>query len=96
LVTGRLHQVSLSFLTDRLDVRRGDGQHLLRSRAVGSSPAAGRCRRADFAEYRAWLEAHGVETGAVRISASLRTARFVYTTDRDQNQIATFYGGAMA
>ncbi len=98
LLSGRLHQVSLSFLTDRLEVRRGGvaanvcfglGQLGLRPLLVG---AAG----ADFAEYRSWLETHGVDTGGVRISASLHTARFVCTTDRDENQIATFYAGAMA
>jgi adenosine kinase len=50
----------------------------------------------DFAEYRAWLEAAGVDTASVRISRQRHTARFVCTTDADQNQIATFYAGAMS
>jgi adenosine kinase len=49
----------------------------------------------DFADYRAWLEAHGVDTGHVRVSDSLHTARFLCTTDADNNQIASFYAGAM-
>ena len=50
---------------------------------------------ADFAEYRDWLEQHGVDTSAVRESAHHHTARFVGTTDLDMNQIASFYPGAM-
>ncbi|MFC8246897.1 carbohydrate kinase family protein [Streptomyces chartreusis] len=98
LISGQLDRVSLSFLADRLDVRRGGvganiafglGRLGLRPILVG---AAG----ADFAEYDDRLRAAGVDTSAVRISEGLHTARFVCTTDADQNQIATFYAGAMA
>ncbi|MFJ7773249.1 carbohydrate kinase family protein [Streptomyces sp. NPDC097107] len=97
LISGQLDRVSLSFLADRLDIRRGGvganiafglGRLGLRPVLVG---AAG----ADFAEYGDSLRAAGVDTSAVRISETLHTARFVCTTDADQNQIATFYAGAM-
>jgi adenosine kinase len=51
---------------------------------------------ADFAEYRDWLEAHGVDTSGVRTSATKHTARFVATNDTVGNQIASFYPGAMS
>ncbi|MEU2761708.1 carbohydrate kinase family protein [Streptomyces sp. NPDC007094] len=98
LLTEQLERVSLSFLADRLEVRRGGvganiafglGRLGLRPLLVG---AAG----ADFADYGQRLRAAGVDTSSVRISESLHTARFVCTTDDDQNQIATFYAGAMA
>ncbi|MFE3369767.1 carbohydrate kinase family protein [Streptomyces sp. NPDC059173] len=98
LLTDQLERVSLSFLADRLEVRRGGvganiafglGRLGLRPLLVG---AAG----ADFADYGQRLRAAGVDTSPVRISESLHTARFVCTTDDDQNQIATFYAGAMA
>ena len=50
----------------------------------------------DFAEYRGWLEGHGVDTAGVTESALHHTARFVGTTDLDMNQIASFYPGAMS
>jgi adenosine kinase len=37
-----------------------------------------------------------VDTAGVRVSELRHTARFVCTTDADQNQIASFYPGAMA
>ncbi|MFD8572198.1 carbohydrate kinase family protein [Streptomyces sp. NPDC059639] len=98
LIKEELEHVSLSFLADRLEVRRGGvaaniafglGQLRLDPILVG---AAG----VDFAEYGTWLRANGVDTSAVRVSETLHTARFVCTTDDDQNQIATFYAGAMA
>ena len=49
----------------------------------------------DFAEYRTWLDAHGVDTSGVLESKKNHTARFVCTTDQDGNQIASFYPGAM-
>jgi adenosine kinase len=51
---------------------------------------------ADFAEYRAWLEDHGVDCSAVLVCDDVHTARFMCTTDNDMRQIASFYTGAMA
>jgi adenosine kinase len=50
----------------------------------------------DFADYRSWLERHGVDCHSVHVSESKHTARFVCTTDEDMAQIATFYAGAMS
>ncbi|WEH42215.1 carbohydrate kinase family protein [Streptomyces sp. NBC_01218] len=98
LVADQLHTVSLSFLVDALDVRRGGvaanicfGMGLL-----GTAPVLVGAAGSDFDEYRAWLDRHGVDTGSVRISEVLHTARFVCTTDADHNQIGSFYTGAMS
>ncbi len=96
-VEGKLDRVSLSFLVDELDVRRGGvaaniafgmGCLGLRPLLVGSVGA-------DFVDYRSWLERHGVDTASVHVSDVRHTARFVCTTDADHNQIASFYPGAM-
>ncbi|MEV5980072.1 carbohydrate kinase family protein [Streptomyces sp. NPDC052114] len=98
LVADQLHTVSLSFLVDALDVRRGGvapnicfgmGQ-------LGGAPILVGAAGQDFDEYRAWLDRHGVDTASVRISETLHTARFVCTTDADHNQIGSFYTGAMS
>jgi adenosine kinase len=98
LIADQLHKVSLSFLVDDLVVRRGGvasniafglGQLGLRPILVGAVGA-------DFADYRSWLERHGVDCASVHISEVAHTARFVCTTDDDLNQIASFYAGAMA
>jgi adenosine kinase len=98
LLPDQLDHLSVSFLVDDLDIRRGGiaanicfGLGLLGLRplligAVGD----------DFDEYGGWLDTHGVDTSGVRVSEGRRTARFVCTTDNDQNQIASFYSGAMS
>jgi adenosine kinase len=50
----------------------------------------------DFGEYRQWLEAAGVDTSPVRQIPGKFCASFFCSTDRDNNQIASFYTGAMA
>lgn len=98
LVAEKLDKVSLSFLVEDLDVRRGGvapniafgmgclGLHPVLVGAVG----------ADFADYESWLQRHGVDTSGVHVSPDHHTARFVCTTDMEQNQIASFYPGAMS
>src|SRR4051794_14273990 len=98
LVVEQLDKISLSFLVDDLEIRRGGvaanmtfglGRLGLRPVLVG---AAGE----DFADYRSWLERHGVNCGHVRISDTRHTARFVCTTDSTGAQFASFYPGAMS
>ncbi|MFI9295781.1 carbohydrate kinase family protein [Streptomyces gardneri] len=98
LLADRLDRVSLSFLADNLEVRRGGvaANIAFGLGVLGLRPALVGAVGADFEPYRVWLKDHGVDTDSVRVSEKLHTARFVCTTDRAQNQIATFYAGAMA
>jgi adenosine kinase len=98
LVADQLHTVSLSFLVDNLEIRRGGvapnicfGMGVLGLRPVLVGAAG-----ADFTDYRSWLDRHHVDTSSVHISETKHTARFVCTTDEDHNQIASFYTGAMS
>ncbi len=98
LVVDQLDKIALSFLVDDLELRRGGcaanisfglaalGQHPVLVAAVGE----------DFADYRSWLERHGVDCGSLHYSATRHTARFICTTDRSHAQIASFYAGAMS
>jgi adenosine kinase len=98
LIEGRLDHVSLSFLVDELDVRRGGAAANIAYGlgVLGLTPLLVGAVGADFDEYEILLKEHGVDTGHVHVSATRRTARFMCTTDEDQNQIASFYAGAMA
>jgi adenosine kinase len=98
LVADRLDHVSLSFLVDDLQIRRGGvGPNIAFGMGtLGLHPILVGSAGEDFADYRSWLERHGVDTASVRVSEVAHTARFVCTTDADNNQIATFYSGAMA
>ena len=98
LVADRLDRISLSFLVDDLVVRRGGiAANIAFGMAVlGARPILVGAVGADFADYRSWLERHGVDCSGVHVSAIAHTARFVCTTDDEMCQIASFYAGAMA
>ncbi|MEX3107237.1 carbohydrate kinase family protein [Streptomyces sp. V2] len=98
LVADQLHTVSLSFLVDQLEVRRGGvaANIAFGMGVLGTAPVLVGAVGSDFAEYRAWLDRHGVDTQCVHISETRHTARFVCTTDADHNQIGSFYAGAMS
>ena len=97
LIEGHLDKVSLSFLVDELKIHRGGiaANIAFGMARLGLRPVLVGAVGADFADYRQWLEAHQVETRHVRVSENLHTARFLCTTDADNNQIASFYAGAM-
>ncbi len=98
LVSDKLESLSLSFLVDELAIHRGGAAANIAFNlgCLGLSPVLVGAVGADFAEYGEWLSAHGVDTSAVHTSQDKHTARFLCTTDSDQNQIASFYAGAMS
>ena len=98
LIPEKLSALSVSFLVDDLEVRRGGvGANIAFGLGVlGLRPLLVAAVGEDFDDYRSWLGRHGVDTDPVHVSDTHHTARFVCTTDADQNQIASFYPGAMA
>jgi len=98
LLPDQLHKVSLSFLVDDLVVRRGGvaANIAFGMAQLGLRPVLVGAVGADFADYRSWLERHGVDCDSVHVSDVAHTARFVCTTDDDMCQIASFYAGAMS
>jgi adenosine kinase len=91
-------RVSLSFLVDSMDKRRGGcAPNIAYTLALlGERPMLMATAGQDFAEYRAWLDAAGVDTSLVRQIDDKFTASFFCSTDAANNQIASFYTGAMA
>ncbi|MDT9686481.1 carbohydrate kinase family protein [Streptomyces sp. TRM76323] len=98
LIPDRLDTISLSFLVDDLEVRHGGvaANIAYGLGCLGHAPVLVGAAGSDFGEHRVRLKEHGVDTDFVHISPERRTARFMCLTDREQNQIASFYTGAMA
>ncbi len=98
VLADQLDHLSVSFLADDLQVRRGGvGADIAYGLAVlGLRPVLVGGIGADGRDYRASLGEAGVDTSGVLVSERAATARFTCTTDIEQNQIATFYPGAMA
>ena len=93
-----MNRVSLSFLVDTMDKRRGGcAPNIAYTLALlGQRPRLMGTAGQDFADYRQWLEAAGVDTSLVKIVEGKFTASFFCSTDTENNQIASFYTGAMA
>ena len=93
-----MNRVSLSFLVDTMDKRRGGcAPNIAYTLALlGERPLLMATAGEDFGEYRQWLEAAGVDTSGVAQVPGKFTASFFCSTDVENNQIASFYTGAMA
>jgi adenosine kinase len=93
-----MNRVSLSFLVDTMDKRRGGcAPNIAYTLALlGQRPRLMGTAGQDFGEYRQWLEAAGIDTSLVEIVEGKFTASFFCSTDTESNQIASFYTGAMA
>ena len=98
LLPDQLDKLSVVFLADSLEVRRGGtGANIAFGMgALGQRPQLIGCVGRDSAEYLTWLADHGVDISGVRTSETLNSPRFTVTTDQAQNQIGSFYPGAMA
>jgi adenosine kinase len=98
LMPEHVQRVSLSFLVDTMDKRRGGcGPNIAYTLALlGERPRLMATAGQDFPEYRQWLDAAGVDTSLVLDVPGKFTASFFCSTDAENNQIASFYTGAMA
>jgi len=98
LIPDRMSRLSVSFLVDEMRrVPGGCGPNIAYSLALlGERPILLATAGSDAAEYRDHLGREGVDVSALRIEPDLFTASFFVSTDDDQNQLASFYTGAMA
>jgi adenosine kinase len=98
ILPDHLDRISLSFLVDTLVRRRGGiAANIAYTLALlGERPQVMATVGEDFAEYREWLDCHGVDTTAIRSVPGLFTASYFVNTDQTNAQIASFYTGAMA
>lgn len=97
ILPDKVHMLSVAFLVD--DLRRQDGgaaaNVAYNLALLGERPAVLACVGTDFAEYRARLDARGVDTTHIHEVEGAYTAGAFITTDKDDNQITGFYPGAM-
>ena len=98
LLPEHVQRVSLSFLVDSMDKRRGGcAPNIAYTLALlGERPKLMATAGQDFGDYRRWLDHAGVDTSLVKEVDGKFTASFFCSTDTENNQIASFYTGAMA
>jgi adenosine kinase len=93
-----MHRVSLSFLVDSMDKRRGGcAPNIAYTLALlGERPYVMATAGQDIGDYKAWMDGAGIDTSLVKVVPDKFTASFFCSTDQANNQIASFYTGAMA
>ncbi len=94
----KLHSLSVSFLVDEMVRQRGGVAPNIAytMKLLGGEPIILGTVGQDFGDYRQWLELNGIRTDHIVEIPHKFTASFFVSTDEDQNQIASFYTGAMA
>lgn len=97
ILPDKLDTISLSFLVDGMVKRRGGvAPNIAYTLALlGQRPLILGSVGEDFSGYQAYLRAQGVDVSGIRVVPDEFTASFFANTDRDNNQIASFYPGAM-
>jgi adenosine kinase len=97
ILPDKLDSISLSFLVDSFRKRQGGiAPNIAYTLALlGEKPHILATVGEDFEDYRKWLENNGVDTSQMKVIPGEVTASFFCNTDRANNQIASFYPGAM-
>jgi adenosine kinase len=98
IIREKLDQVSLSFLVEDMTKHwGGNAPNIAYSMALlGLRPKVMGTVGRDFGDYRLWLERAGVDCSTIRQIEDVFTASFFANIDLDNNQIGSFYSGAMA
>jgi adenosine kinase len=98
ILPDQIEILSVSFLVDSMRRERGGcgGNISYNLALLGQRPLLMATVGQDAPEYVAWLRDQGVDTSGVLQLPDDFTASFFVSTDRDNNQIASFYTGAMA
>ncbi len=100
LVPDQLDKLSVSFLVEDLDIRRGGcaANIAFALGVLGHRPTLVASVGTDFVDqgYQTWLESHNVDCSLIHVSPTAHTALCTITTDEAHAQIVTFYPGAMA
>lgn len=97
ILPNKIHALNVSFaVADLRESFGGTAGNIAYNLALlGNQPVVVAAAGKDFSSYRQWLQRHGVDVRAIRRVAGEPTASVTIITDRDDNQIAGFYVGAM-
>ncbi|MCL4360608.1 carbohydrate kinase family protein [Patescibacteria group bacterium] len=96
IMADKIHSISLSFLVDRLNKQFGGtaGNIAYSLKLLGMNPVILAPAGNDFGDYKSFLEHHGIRTATIPVHKNLGTGAYFVVTDKEDNQIGTFYTGA--
>ena len=96
IMPDKLHQISLSFLADKLTKNIGGtaGNLAYTLKLLGAEPYIVATVGSDFEEYRQFLSKHRITVDGIRVIRNEPCGSYHVITDKDDNQIGAFYTGA--
>jgi adenosine kinase len=97
IMPDKIHCLSLSFLVDKLSKQYGGtaGNIAYTLNLLGITPLVLAPAGNDFVPYREFWEANKIPMKYVAIHKNVSTSAYFVMTDRDDNQIGSFFTGAM-
>lgn len=97
ILSDKIHKISLSFLVDKLSKQFGGtaGNIAYTLNLLGFEPFILSAAGNDFALYKKFLKSHRISMKYIKEYSDISTGSYFVITDRDDNQIGSFYAGAM-
>lgn len=96
IMPDKIHNISLSFLVDKLSKQFGGtaGNIAYTLKLFGLTPYIVSSAGNDFDEYSRFLTKHKISTKYISLHKNIGTGSYFVVTDKDDNQIGSFYTGA--
>ena len=97
IMPDKIHKISLSFLVETLNKQFGGtaGNIAYTLKLLGIDPTILAPAGNDFSEYRKHLMSYKISTTMIAVHKDVKTSSYFVVTDTDDNQIGSFYIGAM-
>ena len=97
IMLDKIHKLSLSFLVDKLSKQFGGvaGNIAYTLKLLGIDPLVVACAGNDFTPYKKHLMKHQIGTSQIKEYKNESCSLYSVVTDQDDNQIGSFYVGAM-
>ena len=97
IMPDKIHKLSLSFLVDKLTKQFGGvaGNIAYTLKLLGVDPLVVACAGNDFTPYKKHLMKHQIRTSQIKEYKDESCSLYSVVTDQDDNQIGSFYVGAM-
>jgi adenosine kinase len=96
IMADKLHQISLSFLADKLSKNFGGtaANIAYTLKLLGAEPYIVSTAGHDFSDYKKFLAKHKITSAGIRVVRDEPCSSYHVVTDRDDNQIGAYHVGA--
>lgn len=97
IIPDKIHVLNVSFTAKKLSKEFGGtaGNIAYNLALLNEKPSIVASVGSDFEDYKKWLKKNNIDTRFIKILPNQFTASAHIITDRDDNQITAFFGGAM-